>query len=153
MCDDLWTDTESALSGCTALEVFELVKCWDNCWGFSMGNNNIAAETQCPANHKTSRYYGTQEVSRDSYCNHLLCLVVCLAIYVAEAHTVCCPALFIYMDFFACCSIKSLLTKAYFISHTVRFVHVVEILNQYITLGHSMYCNRYGIRVGEGGRK
>ncbi len=55
--------------------------------------------------------------------------------------------------FFACCSIKSLLTKTYFISHTVRFVHVVEILNQYINLGHSMYCNRYDIRVGEGGRK
>lgn len=62
-----------------------------------MGNNKIAAETQCPANHKASHYHGTQEDSRDSYCNHLLCLVVCLAIDVALAYTICYPALFIYI--------------------------------------------------------
>lgn len=64
-----------------------------------------------------------------------------------SSHTICCPALFIYIDFFACCSIKSLVSKTYFISHTVRLVHVVEILNPYIQLGHSMYCSRYNIRV------
>lgn len=28
-----------------------------------------------------------------------------------SSHTICCPALFIYIDFFACCSIKSLVSK------------------------------------------